>query len=180
MIFSKKHKSFSIKSRGFSIVELIIVMAIIAILILIAVPTVGTYIDRANEQRIDTSASTIHTVTRATLRDLDGRTDIPTTIYADGSHIQNEILTGSSLSTLDSVLRIDAYDFTTLPTISDVETLIPARPNFTTWAVFLPNHTPASTDTINLDLSYPIIIFCIRDDEPIRVYNNGLNVTSTY
>lgn len=183
MIILKKHRDFSVKNKGFSIIELIVVMAIIAILILIAVPTVSMYIARANEQSIDTTASTIQTVVRTTLRDLDGRTDIPVTIYADGSNLHNEILTGSSLSPLDSILRINEYNVTDLPEIEDVELSTPARPNFTTWVVFLPNHTltaPAPTDTFNLDLSYPIITFCIRDDEPTQVYNNGLNVTDIY
>lgn len=183
MDFFKKHKCYSIKNKGFSLTELVIVMAIMAILILIAVPSVSKFISQADNQSVDTAAATIHTVTRAKLRDLDGRTDIPTSIYAVDSNLYNVIFSGSNLSHLDSKLFIDSYNYKNLPTITDVESKISATPNYTTWVMYLPNHTlsdPAPTDTINLDLSYPILIFCIIDGEPTRVYNNGLNVTATY
>lgn len=171
------------KNKGFSIVELLVVMAIIAIITFIAAPSISKYIKQAQDQGVDTAAATIQTVTRAKLRELDGRTDIPKTIYAEGSNLYNEIFKGSTLSNLDSKLYINTYDYKTLPTIASVQTAIKPTANYDTWAVYLPNHT-LSTDTdntkFNLDLNYPIIIFCLRNGEPPLVYNDGLNVTATY
>lgn len=186
--FFAKNNGFSNKNKGFSIIELVVVMAIIAILIFIAAPSVSKSIQKTQEQGVDTAASTIQTVTRAKLRELDGRTDIPTSIYAHGSNLYNEIFTGSGLSTMDSTLIIESYKYDTLPTKTAIESEVRSTPNFanfTNWVVCLPNHYLSDTDLaddskINIDLEYPIIIFCVVDGETTKVYEDGLNVTDTY
>lgn len=56
-----------IKNKGFTIVELIVVMAIIAILILIAVPTFTKYMEKADKTREVANASTIYKSTVASI-----------------------------------------------------------------------------------------------------------------
>ncbi len=51
------------KRKGFTIVELIVVMAIIAILTLIAVPTFSKFLDQANDTAEGADASTLYKVT---------------------------------------------------------------------------------------------------------------------
>lgn len=51
---------FKNKKTGFTIVELIVVMAIIAILILIAIPTLSKYINNANKTSELATSSTIY------------------------------------------------------------------------------------------------------------------------
>ncbi len=62
----KRHKN---KHNGFTIVELIVVMAIIAILTLIAVPTFTKYIDKAEDTTEASNAKTLYTVALTTLTD---------------------------------------------------------------------------------------------------------------
>lgn len=187
MKFFKKNNAYTFKNKGFSMIELVVVMAIIAILTLLAIPSIGRYLEQTRQKGIDTAAATIHTVTRVKLSDLDGRTGTPISIYDSDSNLYNEIFRGSSLSTMDSTLVIQSYQFDALPNTTTIEAqvhdTIPNNAIFTNWVVCLPNHYLTASDPadkINLDLEYPIIIFCVRDGVPTQIYNNGLNVTDTY
>ena len=56
------HRSRRVQSNGFTLMELLIVMAIIAILMLIAIPTVGSLKKKANDL---SAIQSIHTIMNA-------------------------------------------------------------------------------------------------------------------
>ncbi len=64
------------KRKGFTIVELIVVMAIIAILTLIAVPTFTKFLDDANETQETANAKTLYNAAMSVVVDasIDGAT----------------------------------------------------------------------------------------------------------
>ena len=53
--------------KGFTLVELIVVLVIIAILAAITVPTMSTYIDKANEKKIVTDARSLYVAAQTIL-----------------------------------------------------------------------------------------------------------------
>ena len=47
--------------KGFTLIELVIVIAILAILALILVPTIGSYTEKANKSKVESSVRSIYT-----------------------------------------------------------------------------------------------------------------------
>lgn len=78
-------KKFRKNKKGFTLVEVVVVLVIIAILIAIAVPSVMKYIDDANEAKYLAEARAIYIATEAEL----------TKDYADNKKIDYSIYTGA-------------------------------------------------------------------------------------
>jgi len=73
--------------KGFTLVELIIVIVIIAILVAIAIPAVARFVDNANRARSVANARTLYMAASVHAADLASRNAIPasTTITVDNS-----------------------------------------------------------------------------------------------
>ena len=72
------------EKKGFTLVEVIVVLVILAILMAIAIPSLTGYIDKANERAILTEASNIQSALQVASTDVYGQTG--TTISGFGDY----------------------------------------------------------------------------------------------
>lgn len=103
-------------NKGFTLVELIVVLVILAILAAILVPALLGYIDRAKGQQIVLNARSCYTAAQAEFSSLYGKGD-PASDIATGTHPQS-ILTTADVPTGTNgctglIIGADAYVPTT-------------------------------------------------------------------
>ncbi len=116
------------KRKGFTIVELIVVMAIIAILTLIAVPTFSKFLDQADDTAQLADADSLYTLTMSEV------TLQATLTTPDNLTVGNEITTSLAVNierdaNLDTDIVFKAYATGTTPTITPTENA---------WTVYIP------------------------------------------
>ena len=75
MITSKPHLHSNRKSSGFTMIELMIVIAIIGILATVAIPQYGRYVERAKFSEIITTTSTYKTAVSLCMQEDNGPTN---------------------------------------------------------------------------------------------------------
>lgn len=71
--------------KGFTIVELVIVIAVIAILATVLVPTFGDVIDKANDSKVLQAAKNAYSLYVANIEYADGDEPQATVYYIDGA-----------------------------------------------------------------------------------------------
>ena len=71
------------EKKGFTLVEVIVVLVILAILMAIAIPSLTGYIDKANERAILTEASSIQSALQVASTDVYGQTGTAITGFGD-------------------------------------------------------------------------------------------------
>lgn len=99
--------------KGFTLVELIVVLVILAIMAAILVPALTGYIDRAREQSITQEAATILTAAQACASEDYGLTVGKYTGKSGSGSITTEKLFGNEKSTIAFLTGIDgSYDIT--------------------------------------------------------------------
>ncbi len=152
------------KNKGFTIVELIVVMAIIAVLILIAVPTFTKYLEDANKTSELGSASNIYksAITTATSESLNGPITVAAAKGTDAakadSDIEKSIIEGVSNTFSGDEIIVNTYVKDSVPTTSG---------NTTQWVVYYYASGAATTDKV--DISEDIYLFSPTGNR----YKNG-------
>ncbi len=149
------------KNKGFTIVELIVVMAIIAVLILIAVPTLTKYLEDANKTSELGSANSIYKSAIATITSESLSGDV-----ADDqlTEITKSVVAGVSNSINANELTVDVYEYATdEPALADGDA--------TKWVVLYP------TDGTNIDPAEDIYVISpnAKDTERNRYKNGALD-----
>ncbi len=96
------------KNKGFTIVELIVVMAIIAILILIAVPTLTKYLEDANNTSELGSANAIYKSAISTIVSESVADDVLINDVVLGE-LEDSIVDGVAQSFSDGDITVDTY-----------------------------------------------------------------------
>ncbi len=175
---------FNIEHRGFTLTEIIIVLAILGILTAIAIPMFGKYVSKAKETDFNAVAQTLQQVTRTELKDYDQRTDVDYNIVATGSNAYNTIFENAQLDSSIDDLVFYSYNVNEPLPVSTVENTTSAIEGKTTWVIYLPNNTTDTTanhlSNFNLDFTYPIKIFALQSDTPTQVFVDGVNETESY
>lgn len=118
-------KRFKKNKKGFTLVEVVVVLVIIAILIAIAVPSVMKYIDDANEAKYLAEARAVYIATEAELtKDYADNKKIDYSIYAganDAAFIAAlETATGFTTGTIEDI-KADGADVTAITNLNEVK-----------------------------------------------------------
>lgn len=90
-------------NKGFTLVELIVVLVILAILAAILVPALLGYIDRARGQQIVLNARSAYTAAQAEMTSLYGKGKPASDIKADANAKQRMINTADVPGTIDAI-----------------------------------------------------------------------------
>ena len=107
--------------KGFTLIELVIVIAILAILALILVPTIGSYTSKANASKAQASVRSLYT--EAVLTNAD-TTKVPATFAgtARGEKVKDIIAVGIKPTDATVTVTTDASGEVTLVSYVDVKT----------------------------------------------------------
>ncbi len=145
------------KRKGFTIVELIVVMAIIAILTLIAVPTFSKFLDQADSTAELADADSLYTLTMSevTSQAVSATPDLLTVDAEITSSLATSIENAANFNGTDIVFMAYATD-ATAPTDATVDK----------WTVYVPVD---GTETGTADPAGDIVIVTPND----VVYING-------
>lgn len=163
------------KNKGFTIAELIVVMAIIAILILISVPAFTKYIDDANNTSDIATANTLYkSALSAVVEDYTSTTHTPVITDADISitddGIGKNIINGvDGLKGADGSAKIRVIGYYSTPPTERLDSTTEG-----TWEVYIPT-TSATIVAGVADITQNIYI--ISPDG--TVYENGKLSTTT-
>ncbi len=154
------------KRKGFTIVELIVVMAIIAVLILIAVPTLTKYLDDANATSELGSASAIYksAIASGLSESLDGDITVNEAISPTGDLVTS-ITEGVSNSFEDGDIVVRTYVDGSEPKAADGDE--------TTWYVYYQASNSGDADKDIIDPSQDIYLVSPNVDDERNLYKNG-------
>lgn len=193
MIYKKNNfKKHNFVSKGFTIIEMIVTLAIIGILILMAVPSFQRYLHTAKDTETDVFATAINTSVIQTLFPFNNEliSDFEDLNDNDGdtepSPERDKILRLADLPEGDTI-RFLYYNPNYEPTLPGSEPEIfpfayPTDTDFTdqTWVVYIPTNNareaalnPDGTSTFNFRLD--VIVFTPQYAE-LRKYENSIPV----
>ncbi len=159
------------KTKGFSIIELIVVMAILAVLMLIAIPTFTDFLEDAKKTSQNGTANALYKATSATLVD-DFVSTSPTTfadtdLTADGLDADHDFVTavdGRMQSNSGVTFVIKPYNSSTAPTA-------PTTADAVNWTIFIPVKQPISAGSYYVDAESDIVLYApITNDEYVNGY----------
>ncbi len=150
------------KSKGFSLVELIIILAILGILMAIAVPMYGKYVSKGKSTSAQATANNINSAVVRTLFEKNG--DATFDINSSTQEFQDIL----KLSNLESAETLE-FKYYNAETNAD----LPNKTNFTqkenTWVVYVPqaNNTFAFEEDV---------VVCTPSGYDLAIFSNGVAV----
>lgn len=181
-LLKSKFKNYTIASKGFTIIEMVVTMAIIAILLLIAIPSFTGYISSAESTKTDVYAGAINTAVIQTLfpynkekistyEDLNNKDSNDT-----NSPERDKILRLADLPAGDTI-EFQFYDKDNVPSLNSYT--YPAGVTDNTWIVYIPTDKIANIATTSIfDFSRDVIVITPRYATPRKKYVNSISVAS--
>ncbi len=150
------------KMQGFTIVELIVVLAILGILIAIAVPMYTKYINNGKTTEATTTANAINNAVIQTLFDKNNE---PTFSITSSTSEFEEIITLSKLESTETLEFLFYSSNSDLPTIENFQ----QKEN--TWVVYLPQDSTDNT----FDFEKDVVVYSPTSYEPMMFINGVLS-----
>ncbi len=171
------------KRLGYTIVELIVVMGIIAILTLIAIPMVSKYIEDSKENKADSLAVLLNSAIQREFVDFNGLVLNLDKVNAPSSAIMQDIKSNENLQD-DAIIKFYSAGYENTTAINDLLTSDVTTSLSTDYVgIILPDNNPtalfSNTPTLNLEKPIKIILKFEDNDIPF-IYENGVNVTNQY
>ncbi len=177
------NKTIPNKHFGYTIVELIVVMAILAILTLIAVPRVSLFMENSKVDKADSLANLLNSTIQREFVDLNGLTLNLDKINDPDSKIVQEIKSNENLQQ-DAIVQFYSAGYENTTAVNSLLSSEVSTSLTTDYVgIILPDNDPTSlfSNTPTLNLYKPIkIIVKFSNSETPYIYENGVNVTKNY
>lgn len=174
------------KSKGFSLIEVVVVMAIVAILIAISIPSLTSVLQQTNKSKIDQAIRTMNSSIVRNLQDFNGVTmsQPSTTLNTALTPIlinDNDIITSSTTISYFGYYYDNLEPVRTQFTQIRNSTTVPASPDDFNITIALPDnevHT-GSNPSITFNLNHSVYII-VKTVDNTYIYKNGVDVTDDF
>lgn len=173
------------KHKGFSLIELIVVMAIIAILIAIIIPSYDNIIKGSQKSKLDEAIRETNSTTVRNLQDYNGITS--SNLTDSLKYTLTPVLLASSdlLSTSTTHISYFSYYYDDITLVQnkfkeiyDTAPYASAPDNYNI-TICIPDNERHSDSSITFNLNHSVYII-VKTVDNTYIYKNGLDVTSDF
>lgn len=172
------------KFKGFSLIELIVVMAIMAILIAISIPSFDNVLRQTSKSQVDEAIRAMNSSIVRNLQDYNGvtATNANRTLETTLTPILRR--DNDLISRATTITYFDYFYENTTPVQNRFTQVrnsadLPATPDDYIITIALPDNQDDAEDRITFNLNHPVYIIVKTVDDTF-IYKNGIDVTSEF
>lgn len=173
------------KHKGFSLIEMVIVMAIIAILIAVTIPSFNRIIQRSAKSKVDQVAMAMNSSIVHNVQDYNGLTSTNITTTLDARLTPLLIRENDLLERDTTQIRYLGYFFDDISPVQSEFDRIRNDESLTTASnaynitIFMPDNEVHTDNSITFNLNRSIYII-VKTEGNTYIYRNGVDVTDEF